>query len=367
MKVCARCFGESPALRARFGEAGIAGDCPTCGATGVHILDVAELSDLFHGLEAHYEPLCGNPYTLGKGGISGIGPDTGDDSLVAILREEWEVFSDRVDNEQAEEILTGVWPGYTGEYLTRPSERWREVQGEIDDLKRMLRTSDANASDGEARLRALLHPWVESLGSYLTKPSWVRARIHDSRGSPFSAAEMGAPPAERATAGRANRKGVPFLYVASDEPTAIAEVRAEPGDWVTLVQVDVPSEGTLVLDLTRNVRVIDPFAHADLDEALMVREFLHQFGYELSRPIRRSDADVEYIPTQIISEYFRVNGYSGIVFLSSVSEGINAVFFDPSKVSISSPVELGVWSKSVEVVDAREYARRERLLRGMPF
>lgn len=367
MKVCVQCFGESATLRAHVEEAGIAGDCPTCGAKGVRVLDAAELADLFQGLEAHYEPLCGDPYTLGKEGISGIGPDTGDDSLVAILREDWEVFSDRLEDDQAEAILARVWPGYTGEYMVQPSRRWREVQGKIDDLKRQLRASGSDVTDGQAQLQALLDPWVESLGSYPTQTSWIRGRIHDLRGAPFPAAEMGAPPAEKATAGRANRKGVPLLYVASDESTAIAEVRAEPGDWVTLVQVDMPSKGTLVLDLTQNVRTIDPFAHADLDKALMVREFLHQFGYELSRPIRRRDAEVEYVPTQVISEYFRANGYAGIAFPSSVSAGANAVFFEPSAATISSPIERGVWSKSLDIVDGREFDRRSRQRRGLPF
>lgn len=366
MQVCPKCFGESAALGARFEEAGSPGECPTCGAKGVRVLNAADLSDLFQGLESHYEPLCGDPYTLGKEGISGIGPDTGDDPLVTILREDWEVFSDRIDDEQADEILSSVWPGYTGEYLSRPSKRWREVHDEIEDVKRRLRVSGSDLSDGEAPLRSLLDPWVESLGSHITTTSWVRARIHDSRGSPYPTEEMGPPPAEKATAGRANRKGVPFLYVASDEPTAIAEVRAEPGDWVTLVRVDVPSKGTLVLDLTRDVRVIDPFAHADLDEPLMVREFLHQFGYELSRPIRRRDAEVEYVPTQMISEYFRANGYSGIVFPSSVAAGINAVFFEPASATISTPAERGVWSKTLDVVDGREFDRRGRLRRGLP-
>lgn len=84
MKVCAQCFGESASLRARFDEAGIAGICPTCGADGVRVLDASALSDLFEGLEALYEPLCGDPYTLGKEDISGIGPDTGDDPLGSV-------------------------------------------------------------------------------------------------------------------------------------------------------------------------------------------------------------------------------------------------------------------------------------------
>lgn len=367
MHVCAQCFGESPALRERFEEAGSPGDCPTCGATGVRVLDAASLSDLFQGFETYYEPLCGDPYTLGKEGISGIGPDTGDESLVTVLREDWEVFSDRISDEQAEDILASVWPGYSGEYMVRPSERWREVREEVEEFKRRLGAASEGDADGQGALRELLDPWVESLGSSLPRSSWVRARVQENRGTPFAVSEMGAPPPENATAGRANPQGIPFLYVSSDEATAIAEVRAEPGDWVTVAQVEVPARGTLVLDLIREVRVIDPFGHTDLDEALMVREFLHQFGDELSRPIRRKDAEAEYVPTQSIAMYFRSNGYAGVVFPSSVSSGMNAVFFDATGAAISAPVERAVWSKSLDVVDSREFDRRERQRRGLPF
>jgi hypothetical protein len=37
------------------------------------------------------------------------------------------------------------------------------------------------------------------------------------------------PPPPKATAGRLNGKGVSFLYLASDEKTAAAEIRPDPG------------------------------------------------------------------------------------------------------------------------------------------
>ena len=116
---------------------------------------------------------------------------------------------------------------------------------------------------------------------------------------------MGAPPPEKARAGRANPAGIPHLYVASDRATAVAEVRAEPGDWVTVATVTIHTEPMQILDLTRNVRIVDPFAHKDLHEALMLRELLQVFSYELGRPIRASDSEFDYVTTQFIAEYFR--------------------------------------------------------------
>lgn len=363
MQVCHLCFGESATLKERFDTAGNPGTCPTCGNEGVRILEASGLADLFEGIEAHYEPLCGDPYRLGKEGVYGIGAGIGEDSLVEVVREDWEVFSDRITDDQAEEILGCVWPTYTGEYMRRPSERWREMRSRLDEVKQRLH-------DGHLRSNALqeiLDPWIESLGSRLTTSTWWRARIQDSRDRVFSSNFMGAPPPDKARAGRANAAGVPFLYVSSDEATALAEVRAEPGDWVTVAKVEIPRKGSWVLDLSRDVRIIDPFAHMDLDEALMVREFLQDFAYELSRPVRARDQATEYVSPQAISTYFRERGYSGVVFPSSLSSGTNAVFFDPGAATITDPVQRAVWSKSLDVVDDREFDRRGRQLRGLSY
>jgi len=370
MLVCPSCFGESQTLSARFAERGADGDCPTCGTENVKVLEASELSDLFEGIKEHYEPLIGDPYRLGKFGISGLGPSSGDDSLIEILREDWEVFSDSIDDDTAEEILTEIWPGYVGEYMQRGSKAWRQVEDEWERLKQSLMhewryfQSGKPVSEVVARL---LDPWSELLETTLATRDWRRARIQESRGRIISSAEMGAPPPEKARAGRANPAGIPHLYVASDQPTAVAEVRAEPADWVTVATVTIDAAPMRVLDLTRDVRIVDPYAHKDLHEALMHRELLQVFSYELGRPIRAGDSEFDYVATQFIAEYFRDKGVGGIIFPSSLASGRNAVFFDPNVATIGPCVEATVWSKSVDVIDANEFDRRDRKRRGYRF
>lgn len=370
MLVCPSCFGESATLKARFEERGTIGSCPTCGSQGVKVLDASELSDLFEGIKDHYEPLIGDPYRLGKEGISGMGPDTGDDSLVEILRENWDVFSDGIDDDQAEAILGEIWPGYAGEYMCRGNDRWREVNEEWHRLKTSLMHEWRFFQAGkpvDAIISRLLDPWSDLLGSPLDIRDWRRARIQESRGKIIPSSDMGAPPSEKARAGRANPAGIPHLYVASDQLTAVAEVRAEPGDWVTVATVTITPESMQVLDLTQDVRIVDPFAHSDLHEALVLRELLQLFSYELGRPIRAGDSEFEYVATQFIAEYFRDKGMGGIIFPSSLAGGKNAVFFDPDVATITDCCEVTVWSKSVDVVDEREFDRRDRARRGFGF
>ena len=55
---------------------------------------------------------------------------------------------------------------------------------------------------------------------------------------------------------------------------------------------------------------------------------------DLSKPIRRYDSDIEYIPTQFICEYIRyIIGADGILFNSSLDlEGKNIVLFNQDKI-----------------------------------
>ena len=43
-------------------------------------------------------------------------------------------------------------------------------------------------------------------------------------------------------------------------------------------------------------------------------------------------ADLEYIPTQYLSEFIKKCGYDGVIFKSSISEGVNVTLFDDTKV-----------------------------------
>ncbi len=370
MLVCPSCFGDSDTLSARFRERGADADCPMCGSTNVRVLDASQLSDLFEGVKRHYDSLIGDPYRIGKYGVTGMGPDTGHDSLVELLCDDWDVFSDAIDNDKAAAILTDIWPGYVGEYMHRPNGGWREVEGEWDGLKSSLmhewRFFQAGKSV-DAVIGRLLDPWSDLLGSALESRDWHRARIQESRGKIIPSSHMGAPPPGRARAGRANPAGIPHLYVASDQATAVAEVRAEPGDWVTVAKVTVSPKSMQVLDLTRDVRIVDPFAHKDLHEALVLRALLQLFSYELGRPIRASDSEFDYVATQFIAEYFRDKGLGGVLFRSSLASGINAVFFDSAVATVGDCVETTVWSKSVDVVDDTEFDRRDRKRRGHGF
>ncbi len=370
MLVCSHCFGESRSLRARFKERGVLGDCDACNKSRVRVVDASELQDLFEGFRKLYKPVF-NSYVYGKRGIQGFEPGAGDDALSQVMTENWEVFSDAIEESTRENILESIWPDYFGAYMSlgksrRPdvNEHWAKLKQEIMHKWRFFRHGDA----GEDFAKLWLDPFLGELASKTGIRTWWRARIQEPGAPEFKPHEMGAPPDTRTRAGRANSSGIPHLYVASTPSTAVAEVRAEPGDWVTVAIVRIGIASPQVLDLTRDVRVIDPFAHSDLEAAIVARDLLQIFAHELSRPVRADDQPLEYVATQFLSEYFRRAGFVGILYPSAVSKkGINGVFFNPKIAKVERCEKRTVLSKVVTVATEKVFKKRQRRQKGFLF
>jgi hypothetical protein len=114
--------------------------------------------------------------------------------------------------------------------------------------------------------------------------------------------ELGAPPKERARAGRMNVEYIPAFYGAFCAETAIAEIRPSIGDTVAV--------GEFVL--TREIKVFDFTAFTlvtGMKWTEIVRhtryDFITQMQDEISKPISPFAMQREYIPTQIVAEYLR--------------------------------------------------------------
>ena len=166
-----------------------------------------------------------------------------------------------------------------------------------------------------------------------------RARVSATPGEngyeKFGPKEMGAPPANLASAGRLNSRGIPFLYTASDAATAIAEVRPWTGAHVTVAELTLKNDAILA-----DFR-FDASLDNDLDKKQ--QSFIEVLDDYFSRPLRAED-ELSYLATQYIAEAFSRRGLKGVVFKSSVSDssGWNLAFFDAQAASVES-------SKLVEV------------------
>src|SRR5262249_39603654 len=67
-----------------------------------------------------------------------------------------------------------------------------------------------------------------------------------------------------------------------------------------------------------------------------------------SKPVERGDNSIEYVPTQILAEAFKRNGFDGIAYKSSYGEdGLNVALFD---IDAADLINCGLYSiKDVSV------------------
>lgn len=133
-----------------------------------------------------------------------------------------------------------------------------------------------------------------------------------------------------ASEGRANPKGIPYLYVAEDEKTAMSEVRPSLGEFISVGEFNSTRELN-VIDFSGHKGkffVADP-SQKDINEAVW-RDMDNAF----SKPVRNNDFNSDYVPTQVIAEFIKSLGYDGIAYKSSLAEGKNITLFDLESATI---------------------------------
>lgn len=64
------------------------------------------------------------------------------------------------------------------------------------------------------------------------------------------------------------------------------------------------------------------------DSSIRKETVWFDIGEAFSIPITNSDNQAEYTPTQVIAELFKVNGFDGIKYRSTLGEGENIALFD---------------------------------------
>ncbi|WP_162235647.1 RES family NAD+ phosphorylase [Pseudomonas congelans] len=170
------------------------------------------------------------------------------------------------------------------------------------------------------------------------RESFFRARISEI---PLVAHQMGCPPCEIVTGGRANPRGIPYLYVADSLITCISEVRPSNSSGVYVAQI-TPVRELSVLDLTtpRKHCSASAFGEEQLSAVLGFLGLLELFSDELSKPIRPENSNLDYIPTQFLCEFIKSEArFDGIVFNSSFGQGKNYVFFDGDSLTPATPIK----------------------------
>ncbi|MGR3823716.1 MAG: RES family NAD+ phosphorylase [Salipiger marinus] len=132
---------------------------------------------------------------------------------------------------------------------------------------------------------------------------------------------------DRASDGRVNPRGIPCLYMATNDATAVSEVRPAIRAYVTVA----------IMKCLRKLKLIDcsvlvekQFIYLkEPDRSDMEEAVWSDIDRAFSAPVDRSDDAAEYAPTQILAELFRSLGYDGVAYKSAFGEdGYNVAIFN---------------------------------------
>ena len=137
--------------------------------------------------------------------------------------------------------------------------------------------------------------------------------------------ELTAPPSEFAKENRMSATGISMFYGALDDNTPIQEIRNYAPDVVIdLGEFELKRE-LVVVDLFK----IPKYLSFWMPQYFREYKFLKRFHLEITKPIDKNPS-IEYVPTQIFTEYIRfMNNYhiDGIIYRSSLTGGRNVVLF----------------------------------------
>ena len=345
---CANCFGD-PGLTRDIIPKVIGdgtgqpsrGNCGYCGTEDTITIDPSALSQWFEMLVDCYET------------------DNEGRSLVALLAEDWHLFDNpRIDEPHAEELLADILND--GEIVRQSfapidllvnetPQRWDDLRDEMMHRNRWFLDEPIDL-DRLARMLA----WLGTLDDTIIEITdlWHRARLL-SGDEPFTLGEMGAPPAHLAGHGRANPAGIPYLYLGSTATTAVSEVRPHTGERACVATFRVPS--IPAVDLRDPRKSASPFLLENAEQIMALRSvlpLLERLGEELTKPVQPRSAAFEYVPSQYLCEFIKKQGFQGVIYRSSVSDGVNLALFSPELASPVGTKVVGVDRVTVDISGA---------------
>lgn len=335
MICCAECFID-PELKAAITIIGHKGNCPVCKMREVWIYDSdrdrdsSNVEELINSILDIYVP---------ESELDTGYPDAEKLNLEDRLKKDWKIFSgctmqirqiiegiiadsfelsDKLINERV-----GIPQLFDDTYLKDNS-----VMGKYswEDFKKCLRNENRFHSK-YINLEILEQILKDTVITVPKNEKFYRARVSNRKG--LLRKEMGAPPDDLATAGRANSKGQSCLYLSNRKKTTVKEIRAHVFDYVTIATFRL-NQDIRVLDLSSITHASPFYAGIDMLSYLVNEKYLREIENDLAKPLSRWDTDLDYLPTQYISDFAKFLGYDGVKYFSTFDrDAYNLALFKP--------------------------------------
>jgi hypothetical protein len=317
MKIFACCFNDEEIKQFIITSAKETDKCPYCESKSEYI-KIEELLDFFLDF------------------LSVFIKDSGGIPFSNIIEKDWGLFASQIACKKImNEVLKRLEKDFSVtdkvSYLPDILDcigYWEKLKNDLKWKRRFLVNAERLTELG----------WDTLFGKYVTLNNNVklyRARVHpDGSKDKIGLDKMSCPPKEKSAGGRANPHGIPYLYLCNNMETTLYEIRA--------LYLDIVSIGTFKLNKDDEIKIVDftqaqsPFRDdisnmIDFVKGKLLRKLISN---DLSKPMRRFDSELEYIPTQFICEFVRyIIEAQGIQFNSSLHKGgVNIVLFSPETV-----------------------------------
>lgn len=187
-----------------------------------------------------------------------------------------------------------------------------------------LQIDEENIFDEPVLMRVFMRLWMDQEKRTRIMRKWKRLLKKKVVYAGFDEKGSDAPPKERATEGRANPKGISYLYTSESPRTAMLEMRPQMKKAYNIATIRV-KRNAKIFDFTYSINEDDK-----KNNSLCLD--INRISEEFSSPNFGDPFD--YLPTQYLCEYIKQMGFDGIKYKSAVSkEGYNILFFDTIKES----------------------------------
>ena len=331
MRCCPKCFSDPVAQDiVRELAHGDIGACDFCGTTDVPVADVSPECELFGYFDEMLDVFASAHQTTESQRLTD--PMSLEEAFVSL----WKVFS--IDARLVREFLNALFceetwytelvsapvvvtpnrgKGSVSDYSIFGKQTWGDF---VDSIKNNLRFH--TRIEHEELFVGVCNALSRSL---LPEQSWYRARVWNKRERPKER-DLHEAPANVTRNGRMNVAGIPCLYIADSPITAISETRASRFDTMAVAHMH-PTGIMSIVDLSR-IHNVSPFDEIDCNVLAANIENLKLIRQELLKPMRQTDPELDYLPTEYISDLIKSLGYDGIGYKSVMNEkGYNVASF----------------------------------------
>ncbi|SFL76469.1 RES family NAD+ phosphorylase [Halanaerobium salsuginis] len=353
---CIECF-DNKFIKEKIKEANLKGNCDYCGSNEINITKTSDLGPFIReSILKAYDHINDSEYAKYK---DYIGQKDIDFKVPFDILSQEDAFSEKLKSKNKTENLcndlitdgspskqekndneTNIFDGEQAKFILKGklngakynefSYSWNTFKNQVKHFNRFFDIGLENRENLLNNIAKLMKD--NTIKLEVGKEIW-RVRVKGDgviSGEPKSyMKEMGPPPLNKASNNRMSPAGIPYMYVADNREVCISEIKPNVGDKIWLGKFILTQE-LKILDLTKipSFKIKSLFDPDYTHDIRWGKDFLKGFIEEISKPLSPYDVMLEYVPTQLFSEYIRSLDYNGIKYYSSQSEeGSNYTLF----------------------------------------